>query len=86
MVYVDKIRNNAGKKLKLDVLGLFSGTHRRIQVKTGLHPTQERHTLFHEWVHLVLWDSGLSNIFSAEQQEAICDALASALVVSHYNP
>jgi hypothetical protein len=37
-------------------------------------------TLFHEMVHVVLSDAGLHNAFTEDQQEIICDVIATARV------
>jgi hypothetical protein len=79
--YVDEIRDSKGKKVD-GVIGYFMGDMREIQVKNGLHPTQEAHTLQHEFIHLALWDSGVSQSLTKEQEEAVCDAVATALVAS----
>jgi Zn-dependent peptidase ImmA (M78 family) len=76
--YVDDVVSDAGKSL--DALGHVSFVRRQIQIRNGMHATQEAHTLRHEWVHLVLWDSGAGNLFSEQKTEVICDAIATALV------
>ena len=79
VAYVDEIVADGGKVLA-DTLGHVSFLRRRIQIKNGLHPTQEAHTLRHEWVHLVLFDSGAYNLFTERNTEVLCDALATALI------
>lgn len=78
VIYVDEVLSDQGKPL--EALGHISFERRLIQIKNGLHPTQEAHTLRHEWVHLVLWDSGASNLLSERKTEVLCDALATALI------
>lgn len=78
--YVDKVRNRRGKKL--NAIGLADFIERKIQVRDGLHPTAEFHTLCHEWSHFVLYDAGLNNLLPEQKIEAICDAFATALVAS----
>jgi hypothetical protein len=76
--YVDEVRSESGKVL--DALGYVHYGTRTIQIKTGLHPAQEAHTLRHEWMHLVLWDSGAINHLSRKRQELVCDVVATALL------
>ena len=79
VTYVEEIRGAEGKVIE-DTLGLFNGAQRAIQVLSGQHPDQEAHTLLHEWVHGVLWDTGLSNLLTNDQIEAVCDAMSTALM------
>ena len=76
--YVDDVTSESGKVL--DALGYVHYGTRTIQIKNGLHPTQEAHTLRHEWMHLVLWDSGAINHLSRKRQELVCDVVATALL------
>lgn len=78
VVYVDEVVNDDGKKI--NALGHCSFQTRRIQIKTGLHPQQEAHTLRHEWAHLVIWDAGISHFLNHKRTEAVCDAFATALL------
>lgn len=63
-------------------LGEFDMETRGIKVKPTLEDSQKRHTVAHEWVHSIFWDSGLHNALSRELEEQLCDAIATALVAS----
>jgi Zn-dependent peptidase ImmA (M78 family) len=79
VVYVDQIKSESGKVL--NALGYVHYNTRRIQILNGLHPSQEAHTLRHEWMHLVLWDAGAVNALSRKKQELVCDVVATALLM-----
>ena len=76
--YVDKIINDNGKVE--NAMGFVSFKDRVIQILNNMNQIAESHTLRHEWVHLVLWDSGADNLLTEKQAEVICDALATALI------
>ncbi len=40
----------------------------------------ENGVLWHEWTHAMLQDSGLANGLNHELEEALCDAVSSALM------
>ena len=61
--------------------GTYDYTNRVIQVEKGLPERHERLVLYHEWTHSVLADTGLANLFTKEQQEAICDAVGLARMI-----
>lgn len=39
-------------------------------------------TTMHEWTHTMLDDSGVSQLLTREQQEAVCDAVAAVLTAA----
>jgi hypothetical protein len=53
-----------------------------VKIKPGMNPQTTKHTAMHEWVHLILWDAGLTSHFPPNLEELVCDALATALVAS----
>lgn len=59
-------------------LGLWLSRERRIKVERHPQPRQMWLVFYHELVHAALDDSGLSNLLTEPQQEALCDALATA--------
>lgn len=65
---------------EMTYLGEFDQIARRIRILKSLDRTQAHHTLRHEWVHAVLFDSGLTNILTHELEEQLCDVIATALV------
>jgi hypothetical protein len=44
-----------------------------------MHEDATAMTFFHEVVHSWLFDTGVANAFTPEQQEAVCDAVALGL-------
>lgn len=67
-----------GKKHHL--FGRYRPIPRVIEISARATPVMQWQTLFHEWVHVVLGDAGLHNVFPEEQQEVICDLIATARV------
>ena len=64
--------------------GEFDYSTRVIKVKPDLQEAQKRHTLAHEWLHSVFWDAGIpKNVLTHEQEEQLCDVIATALVASN---
>lgn len=57
-------------------LGCFDVEQRRIAIKDSVPLIVQWQALFHEEVHLILWDSGHSTHDAAE--EGIADAIATA--------
>jgi hypothetical protein len=71
-------------KLKVngeEAFGHFSSWNRLIRVNPGPDPIMRHQTLYHEWMHMVLFDAGLQNLFTKEQQEMLCDAVGTARAV-----
>lgn len=58
--------------------GLWQLKPRRIELEKSAPLALQWTTLYHEIVHAALDDSGLGNLFTDQQQEAICDAIATA--------
>lgn len=58
--------------------GLWKLETRVIELEQNAPRALQWTTLYHELVHAALDDSGLGNLFTDAQQEAICDAMASA--------
>ena len=80
VVLVDKLRcKKDGKKYHL--FGRYRAIPRVIEISRQASPVMQWQTLFHEWTHVVLGDAGLHNLFTEDQQEIICDLIATARVV-----
>lgn len=62
--------------------GEWDAETRVVKVRPGLNAQTHKHTMMHEWVHLILWDAGLTSHFPPNLEELVCDALATALVAS----
>lgn len=61
-----------------EAFGCFHRDRREIEIDGTRSLELQWSTLFHEWVHTALDDSGLAHLFSEQQQEALCDAIAAA--------
>lgn len=68
-----------------DCLGVWSYGERKIKLRPGQPPVTLWQTLIHEKVHMWLSDSGVGGFLSEKQEEAICDALSSAIVAELLN-
>ena len=58
--------------------GLWDPEERTIDIDARASRRAQWAYLYHEWGHVVLTDSGLSNALPDDAQEAICDALSAA--------
>jgi hypothetical protein len=58
--------------------GLWSAVRRDIKIRADLTVIAALHTFYHEQTHCWLWDAGVR--LSDEQEEAVCDAIATARV------
>lgn len=56
-----------------DYLGICIFERSEIQTKQDMHDEEKKTTLFHEYCHARMHDLGLSHMFTARQEEAICD-------------
>lgn len=63
------------------VFGRFSSWERKVYVNETPHEFMQHQTLYHEWMHMVLFDAGLNNIFTKDQQELLCDIVGTARAV-----
>lgn len=59
-------------------MGCWDPDARAISIRTGIAPRMQWSTFYHEATHVALADSGLGHLLSDKQQEAICDAVATA--------
>ena len=59
-------------------LGCWDFETRIIQIRRGMSGKSQWSTYYHEWMHMMLTDSGQANLFTHKQQEALCDAVAVA--------
>ena len=51
---------------------------RHILIKSGMHADVQWMTLYHEWLHVILWDHGVE--LDEDREERVCNALAHAMV------
>ncbi len=59
-----------------DNCGEFHHDMRTIKIKNTLPDSVIWHTLYHEQMHLILNDSGVGQMLTKKQEEAVCDAYA----------
>ena len=62
----------------VDCWGMWRLDERTITIERHRSRKHMWSTLFHELTHAALDDSGLSNMLTDQQQEMLCDALATA--------
>lgn len=75
VVYVDDLVVNG-----VSCFGAFDADTRTIKLCSGLPPMVEWQTLWHEWLHSALHDTGAVHVVRGEKRiEVICDALGTAL-------
>ena len=60
--------------------GLWMAPQRLVKIERHTSRDHMWATLYHELIHAALDDSGLSNMLTEPQQEALCDALATARI------
>jgi hypothetical protein len=66
--------------------GRFIGHTRSIELSREIPSAEARiHTLFHEWVHVAMTDSGVTHMLDARLEEAICDAIGGLLAGAALN-
>ena len=63
-----------------ELFGYFHEAERRISILGTMSKNAQWRTLWHEWMHCVLQDSGLANGLKLELEEALCDATSAALM------
>lgn len=61
------------------LFGLFRRRRRQILIDTQPPFVQQWQVLMHEKLHVWLFDAGVTNLLSKEHEEAVCDAIATAL-------
>jgi hypothetical protein len=62
------------------VMGRYNYGNRTIEISSSVRNREGRLMVaFHEWVHVVLMDSGVSQFLSPQAEEAVCDAIGTAL-------
>lgn len=69
-----------------ECLGLWNYGERKIKLRPGQPPAVLWQTFYHEKVHMWLSDSGVSAFLTDKQEEAICDALSTALLAEMLHP
>lgn len=63
---------------KDDAWGTWEPHTRTVEIDGGAPLRHQWRTLFHEMAHAALDDAGACHLFTDDQQETICDALATA--------
>lgn len=67
----------AAKNMKGNA-GTYDPKTRIIKINASLSPKVQWQTLYHEWMHMVLFDSGCYQNLSAKAQELLCDSVGQA--------
>lgn len=75
-----KLVDRLGKKGN-ENMGSYSARKREIKISRRASRLVQWQTLYHEWMHMVLIDVGLHNVLGDEQQEVLCDTIATARMV-----
>ena len=68
------------KEMEKGIAGTWVPRQRAIALASDQSGVSAWQVLRHEWVHMILDDSGVAATLTAKQQESICDAIGSALV------
>lgn len=79
---VDAIEPDAGKPAGDNsvTFGIWEGHKRLIRIVNTVDLAFQWGVLYHELVHAALFDSGLTNLMSSENEEALCDAISTSRV------
>lgn len=79
---VDAIEPDAGKAAgdNSQTFGIWEGHKRLIRIVASLDLAFQWSVLYHELVHAALFDSGLTNLMTHENEEALADAIATARI------
>lgn len=77
---VDAIEPDAGKPVgdNSKTFGMWEGNKRLIRIVNNESIAFQWSCLYHEMVHAALYDSGLTNLMSDENEESIADAISTA--------
>jgi hypothetical protein len=60
-------------------MGQYDPIRRTIKVLRSLHPWARHQAMWHEWVHMIIFDQGLHNAWEEPVIEAICDMIATGI-------
>lgn len=58
--------------------GTYSASRRLIEIDCRAPRAFQWLTLFHEWTHAALMDSGVAEILRSRKHEAVCESIATA--------
>jgi hypothetical protein len=75
VAYIEDLKAKSGA----ECMGLWDLPSRTIRIRSGMHAEAELQTIWHEWLHSVLSDSGVSATLKNRQEEAVVDAIGTAL-------
>lgn len=78
---VESLPDREGKPT--EDLGEWDGKLRRIAVRSDMAPVAALQTLYHEKVHMWLWDAGVD--LPEQYVEGVCDVIGSALAAEKLN-
>lgn len=79
---VDAIEPDAGKAAgdNSQTFGIWEGHKRLIRIVNTVDIAFQWSVLYHELVHASLFDSGLTNLMTHENEEALADAISTSRI------
>jgi hypothetical protein len=76
---IELVKKFTDDKHGIEYQGEFDQHIRRIRILKKLSREQAWQVLRHEWLHAVLFDSGLTNVLTDKLEEQLCDAISTSL-------
>lgn len=64
------------------LLGTYNLADREIRVRSDIPDCSAYQVLGHEMMHMILGDSGISNLLAPKMEEALCDAFGTWFAVA----
>lgn len=80
IVLSDDLDGQDPKPEDTDTMGQYDYLTRIISIRRKMPRRQQWFTLFHEFAHLWLHESGLSNQMNEQSEEAVCDCVATGMM------
>lgn len=79
--FVPNLKDQKG----VDCLGTWNYNDRKLRLRPEQPAVVAWQTFFHEKVHMWLNDAGVTGFLSEKQEEAVCDALSTAMLAEMLN-
>lgn len=80
IILADNLDGKNPRPEDADTMGQYDPLAREIAIRRKMSRRQQWHTLFHEFVHLWLGESGITNGLNNDLEEAICDAVSTGMM------
>lgn len=80
IVVSDDLDGKNARPEDADTMGQYDPLARLISIRRKMPRRQQWHTLFHEFTHLWLHESGLTNGLANDLEEALCDAISTGMM------